>query len=618
MSKSLFTEKSKGLLRFITCGSVDDGKSTLVGRLLYDAKRLFEDQLNALSELSEKHGTAGNGNLDFALLVDGLQAEIEQGITIDVAYRFFATDKRKFIIADTPGHAQYTRNMVTGASTADLAILLVDARQGILTQTRRHAALAALLGIQQIVLAVNKIDLVGYDEVTFKAICADFAVLCNHLDIKESFAIPISALKGDNISILSKATPWYNGPTLLTHLEEVAQPLIDYQNQPFRFPVQWINRPHLDFRGLSGTIASGQINPGDDVIALPSAKSAKIARIVSFDGDLKQAQAGQAVTLLLDRELDISRGDMICTPKERAEVADQFQAKLVWMHEEPLYPGRAYWLKLGTSLVNATITTIKHKVNITSFEHNPAKTLELNAIGLVTLSLEKPLAFDRYTECPPTGSFILIDRFNNATVGAGMLDFALRRTENLHLQALDICKKQRATQKMQKPKILWFTGLSGSGKSTIANLVEKKLFALGKHCYLLDGDNIRHGLNRDLGFTNTDRIENIRRISEVSRLMVDAGLIVLVSFISPFRSERAFARCLVEKDEFIEIFVDTPLEICEQRDAKGLYAKARAGNLKNFTGIDSSYEIPENPELHLCGCDALEDLAQKVVIATLG
>ncbi len=610
----LFVDAPNGLLRFITCGSVDDGKSTLIGRLLYDSKLLLDDQVSALELASKRFGTTGEGNLDFALLVDGLQAEVEQGITIDVAYRFFATDKRKFIVADTPGHEQYTRNMVTGASTADLAVLLVDARQGVVTQTRRHAYIAALLGVRTVVMAVNKMDLVDYDEDVFRQIRADFAGLASLLNLAQTHAIPVSALKGDNISSQAPTMPWYTGPSLLEFLETAPQTQSDFTRQPFRFPVQWVNRPHLDFRGYSGCVASGQIAVGDAILALPSAKSSTVKRIVSFDGDMQRARAGQAVTLVLDDELDISRGDLLCAPKDRAEVSDQFMATLVWMDEKPLLPGRSYLMKLATKTLPTTVSSIKHAININSFEKTAAKTLTLNEIAEVNLSLETEIAFDAYEENHQTGGFILIDRMTNATVAAGMLSFALRRAQNLHRQALNISKPQRAEQKGQKPRVLWFTGLSGSGKSTVANLVEQKLFAEGHHCMILDGDNVRHGLNRDLGFTDADRVENIRRIAEVAKLMVEAGLIVLVSFISPFRSERRMARDLMEEGEFVEVFVDTPLEVCEQRDVKGLYAKARAGEIKNFTGIDSPYEAPQDAELHLKSAEASADaLADKVL-----
>jgi bifunctional enzyme CysN/CysC len=593
----LAAHETKSLLRFITCGSVDDGKSTLIGRLLYDSKMIFEDQLAALAADSKRHGTQG-GDIDFALLVDGLAAEREQGITIDVAYRFFSTDRRKFIVADTPGHEQYTRNMVTGASTAELAVILVDARQGVLTQTRRHSYLVALLGIRHVVLAVNKMDLVGYDESAFDAIVDDYRAFAAKVGLGAVTAIPISGLKGDNIAAASQAMPWYRGPTLLEHLETVE---VDDASAaaPLRFPVQWVNRPNLDFRGYAGMIAAGSVVPGDRVRLLPSGREAAIARIVSFDGDLPRAVAGQSVTLTLDREVDVSRGDMIAAAEAPAEVADQFETVIVWMADEPLLAGRPYWLKIGTKSVSATITEIKHQVNVNTLETQPAKTLALNAIGACNVQTDQPIAFDPYESNRDTGGFILIDRMTNATVGAGMIRFALRRSHNIHWQALDVNKAARAAMNGQRPAVLWFTGLSGAGKSTIANLVEKRLHALGRRTYTLDGDNVRHGLNRDLGFTDADRVENIRRVAEVAKLMVDAGLVVITSFISPFRAERALARELMAAGEFIEVFVDTPLAEAEKRDVKGLYKKARAGELKNFTGIDSPYEPPEAPEIRI-------------------
>jgi bifunctional enzyme CysN/CysC len=593
----LAAHETKSLLRFITCGSVDDGKSTLIGRLLYDSKMIFEDQLAALSADSVRHGTQG-GDIDFALLVDGLAAEREQGITIDVAYRFFSTDRRKFIVADTPGHEQYTRNMVTGASTADLAVILVDARQGVLTQTRRHSYLVGLLGIRHVVLAVNKMDLVGYDAGRFDAIVDAYRDFAGRVGLHDVAAIPISGLKGDNIALRSAAMSWYAGPTLIEHLETVPVDEAD-AGGAFRFPVQWVNRPNLDFRGYAGLIAAGTVRPGDRVRVLPSGREAAVARIVAFDGDLPQATAGQSVTLTLDRELDVSRGDMIAGADAPAEVADQFETTLIWMADEPLLAGRPYWLKLGTKTVSATVTEIKYQVNVNSLEKLPAKTLALNAIGVCNLQTDQPLAFDPYEANRDTGGFILIDRLTNATVGAGLIRFALRRSQNIHWQALDIGKAARAAMNGQRPLVLWFTGLSGAGKSTIANLVEKRLHALGRRTYTLDGDNVRHGLNRDLGFTDADRVENIRRVAEVAKLMVDAGLIVITSFISPFRAERQLARDLLGEGEFVEVFVDTPLAEAERRDVKGLYKKARAGELKNFTGIDSPYEPPEAPEIHI-------------------
>jgi bifunctional enzyme CysN/CysC len=593
----LHQHQHKSLLRFITCGSVDDGKSTLIGRLLYDSKMIFEDQLAALEADSKKVGTQG-GELDFALLVDGLAAEREQGITIDVAYRFFSTDKRKFIVADTPGHEQYTRNMVTGASTADLAVILIDARKGVLTQTRRHSYLVSLIGIRKVMLAINKMDLVNYSEDVFNRIVDDYTKFARQIGLEDFMAIPVSGLRGDNITSPSENTPWYHGPTLMGYLETVE--IDDHaRHRPLRFPVQWVNRPNLDFRGFAGTIASGVVHQGDQVRVLPSGRASTVTRIVTMDGDLPQAAAGQSVTLTLADEIDISRGDLIATPENLPGVADQFETVIVWMSDEPMLPGRPYWLKIGTKQVSATITEPKYKVNVNTLEHLAAKKLELNEIGVCNISLDQAIAFDAYTECRETGSFILIDRLSNSTVGAGMIHFALRRSQNIHWQALDVNKKSRAALKGQQPAVLWLTGLSGAGKSTIANLVEKKLLALGKHTYLLDGDNVRHGLNRDLGFTDEDRVENIRRVAELSKLMVDAGLIVLVSFISPFRAERRLARGLFEPREFHEVHVDTPIAVAETRDPKGLYKKARRGELKHFTGIDSPYEAPEHPEIYL-------------------
>jgi bifunctional enzyme CysN/CysC len=611
----LHAHEHKSLLRFITCGSVDDGKSTLIGRLLYDSKMIFEDQLAALEADSKKVGTQG-GEIDFALLVDGLAAEREQGITIDVAYRFFSTDKRKFIVADTPGHEQYTRNMVTGASTADLAVILIDARKGVLVQTRRHSYLVSLLGIRKIVLAINKMDLVDYSKEVFERIVAEYAAFAERIGLTDIVAIPVSGLKGDNITSPSDHTPWYHGPILMAYLETVD---IDdsAQRQPFRLPVQWVNRPNLDFRGFAGTIASGVIRKGDKVRVLPSARESKVTRIVTMDGDLEHAVAGQAVTLTLADEIDISRGDIIAKPESLPGVADQFEATIIWMAAEPMLPGRPLWLKIGTKQATATITEPKYKVNVNTMEHLAAKKLDLNEIGICNLSLDQPIAFDPYAENRETGSFILIDRLTNATVGAGLIHFALRRSQNIHWQALDVNKRSRAEAKHQKAAVLWFTGLSGAGKSTIANLVEKQLLALGKHTYLLDGDNVRHGLNRDLGFTDADRVENIRRVGEVSRLMVDAGLIVLVSFISPFRAERRMARSLVEAGEFFEVHVDTPLAVAEQRDVKGLYKKARRGELKNFTGIDSPYEPPEHPEIYLDTTQATPEQAAAQIVEAL-
>jgi bifunctional enzyme CysN/CysC len=593
----LKAHEHKSLLRFLTCGSVDDGKSTLIGRLLYDSKMIFEDQLAALEADSRKIGTQG-GEIDFALLVDGLAAEREQGITIDVAYRFFSTDKRKFIVADTPGHEQYTRNMVTGASTADAAVILIDARKGVLTQTRRHSYLVKLLGIRHVVLAINKMDLVDWSKDVFDAILQEYSEFAGRIGLTGFTPIPMSALKGDNITARSDAAPWYDGPALLPLLEIL--PVEDaLREKPFRMPVQWVNRPNLDFRGFSGFVSSGVVRPGDKLKALPSGRESTVERIVTLDGDLDQAVAGQSITLTLRDEIDISRGDVLAASGAPPEVADQFESTIVWFDDENLLPGRPYLLKLGARTVQAQITEPKYKVNVNTLEQLAAKHLELNEIGVCNLALSTPIAFDPYAENHDLGGFILIDRLSNRTVGAGMLHFALRRSQNVHWQALDIDKAARARQKGQKGRVVWFTGLSGSGKSTIANLVEKRLHADGRHTYILDGDNVRHGLNKDLGFTDDDRVENIRRVAEVAKLMVDAGLIVLVSFISPFRAERRLARELVGEGEFIEVFVDTPLSVAESRDVKGLYKKARAGQLKNFTGIDSPYEAPENPEVHV-------------------
>ena len=593
----LHQHQHKSLLRFLTCGSVDDGKSTLIGRLLYDSKMIFEDQLAALEADSKKVGTQG-GDIDFALLVDGLSAEREQGITIDVAYRFFSTDKRKFIVADTPGHEQYTRNMVTGASTADAAIILIDARKGVLTQTRRHSYLVSLLGIRHVVLAINKMDLVDFSQARFDEILADYRAFAAQIGITEFTAIPMSALKGENITEPSAKMAWYSGPPLLRWLEE-APVEDDLQARPFRMPVQWVNRPDLDFRGFSGLVASGVIRPGDRIKALPSGRESTVARIVTKGGDLPEAVAGLSVTLTLNDEIDISRGDVIALAGQPPEVADQFETTIVWFDDEPLLPGRPYLMKLGARTVTAQVAEPKYKVNVNTLEKLAATRLELNEIGVCNLSLSAPIAFDPYVDNKDLGGFILIDRLSNRTVGAGMLHFALRRSQNIHWQAMDVDKAARATAMGHKGRVIWFTGLSGSGKSTIANLLEKRLHAEGRHTYVLDGDNVRHGLNRDLGFTDADRVENIRRVAEVSRLMVDAGLIVLVSFISPFRAERQLARERVEDGEFVEVFVDTPLAEAEKRDVKGLYAKARAGELKNFTGIDSPYEAPEAPEIHI-------------------
>lgn len=594
----LEAHQHKTMLRFITCGSVDDGKSTLIGRLLYDSKMIFEDQLAALEADSQKLGTQGQ-QIDFALLVDGLAAEREQGITIDVAYRFFATEKRKFIVADTPGHEQYTRNMVTGASTADLAIILIDARKGILTQTRRHSYLAHLIGIKKIVLAINKMDLVDYDQTRFDEICAAYNDFASSIGVEAFTAIPISGLAGDNIADSSARTPWYDGPSLLSHLENVELDQTLAADKPFRMPVQWVNRPNLDFRGFSGQIASGTIAQGDMVRVVPSGKTTKIARIVTMDGDLPMAVAGQSVTLTFDDEIDCSRGDVIAIADAPPMVADQFESTLVWMDETVLLPGRNYIMKIGTQTVEASVLSLKYQINVNNTEHLAVKTLALNDIGVVEIGTTRPIVFEAYGDNRDLGGFILIDKMSHATIAAGMLHFSLRRAQNVHWQASDIDRQAHAAQKNQKPRVLWFTGLSGSGKSTIANALEKRLYQDGQHSFLLDGDNVRHGLNKDLGFTNAARVENIRRVGEVAKLMTDAGLIVLTAFISPFQAEREMVRNMLPEGEFIEIFVDTPLAVAEQRDVKGLYKKARAGDLKNFTGIDSPYEAPSAPEIHI-------------------
>jgi bifunctional enzyme CysN/CysC len=606
----------KSILRFITCGSVDDGKSTLIGRLLYESKMLFEDQLAAVAADSRRWGTQGR-EIDLALLVDGLAAEREQGITIDVAYRFFSTDRRKFIVADTPGHEQYTRNMVTGASTADVAVILIDARKGVLTQTRRHGTIVSLLGIRHVVLAVNKMDLVGYEEKIYQSIIDDASRFARALNFETITPIPMSALNGANIVQPSAAMPWYRGSTLMAFLETVSVDDSPARQGPFRFPVQWVNRPSPDFRGFAGTVAGGAIQPGDRVRVLPSGKESRLARIVTLGGDLDRAFAGQSVTLTLTDEIDASRGDVIVAAQAPAEVADQFEAVLVWMQEEPLFPGRPCLMKVGTQTVTATVTDIKYQINVNTMEHLAAKKLDLNGIAVCNIALDRVIAFDPYCENRETGSFIFIDRMSNGTAGAGMLHFALRRAHNIHLQHVDVDKDARAAMKRQKACVLWFTGLSGAGKSTISNLVEKRLHAMGKHTYLLDGDNVRLGLNKDLGFTEVDRVENIRRVAEVAKLMVDAGLIVLTAFISPFRAEREMARTLFKDGEFIEIHVDTPLSVAEQRDPKGLYEKARRGELVNFTGIDSPYERPDTPELRLQGASPSPDALAGEVIALM-
>ena len=612
----LLQHQHKSLLRFITCGSVDDGKSTVIGRLLYDSKMIFEDQLAALERDSKRVGTQGQ-EIDFALLVDGLAAEREQGITIDVAYRYFSTEKRKFIVADTPGHEQYTRNMITGASTADLAVILVDARKGILTQTKRHSYLAHLIGIRHLVLAVNKMDLVGYDQATYDRIVADYATFAESIGIADFTPMPISGFKGDNITAPSANTPWYDGPTLINHLDTVTIDVSEDQAGAFRMPVQWVNRPNLDFRGFSGLVASGSIAPGDPVRILPGRRTSTIARVVAFGGDLPRAVAGQSVTLTLADEIDCSRGDVIVAAESPAEAADQFEATVVWMADEEMLPGRPYWLKLATQTVTATVQQPKYQINVNTMERLAAKTLELNAIGVANLSTDRPLVFEPYADNRQLGGFILVDKITNATVAAGMLHFSLRRAQNVHWQATDIGREAHAALKNQKAAVLWFTGLSGAGKSTIANLVEMKLARMNRHTFLLDGDNVRHGLNRDLGFTDADRVENIRRVGEVAKLMTDAGLIVITAFISPFRAEREMVRQMMAPGEFIEVHIDTPLAEAERRDVKGLYAKARAGKLANFTGIDSPYEAPANPEIRIDTTGMTPDEAADAIVAML-
>ena len=604
--------ESKSLLRFITCGSVDDGKSTLIGRLLHDNKLLFDDQLAALTKDSQRHGTQGD-QFDYALLLDGLEAEREQGITIDVAYRYFNTERRKFIVADCPGHEQYTRNMATGASTADVAIVLVDARKGLLTQTRRHSYIVSLLGIKHVVLAVNKMDLVDYDQGVFDDILAQYQVLAEQLNIASVTAIPLSALKGDNVILNSEAMPWYSGPSLLEHLETVEVQALD-DSKGFRLPVQWVCRPNQNFRGFAGNIAAGEIKVGDDIVVTPSGVRSKVASIIRGDQEVTHAHRGHAVIISLKDEIDISRGDVISVANDPPPISDQVAAHVLWLSDTPLLPGRGYWLKLATRTVSAQISEIKHKIDVNTQDFLAAKRLELNEVAYCNLSFDHAITFESYQDNPTLGSFILIDRQTNATDACGTIDFALRRAANLHWQAITVDKSARSLIKGQTARCLWFTGLSGSGKSTIANLVEKRLHALGHHTYLLDGDNVRHGLNKDLGFTDEDRVENIRRVAQVAKLMTDAGLIVLVSFISPFRSERDMARTLFAPGEFAEVFVDTPLEICEQRDVKGLYEKARAGMIPNFTGIDSPYETPEHPEFHLLTVEhSVEELAEIIV-----
>ena len=617
----LVQHEHKTMLRFITCGSVDDGKSTLIGRLLYDSKMIFEDQLDALQSDSKKVGTQGQ-EIDFALLVDGLAAEREQGITIDVAYRFFNTEKRKFIVADCPGHEQYTRNMVTGASTADLAVILIDARKGVLVQTRRHSYLCHLIGIKNIVLAVNKMDLVDYSQEVFDKIVEEYGEFAREIGIESFTALPISGFKGDNITTLSEKTPWYKAPhyagiTLVEHLETVEVLSSVDADKPFRLPVQWVNRPNLDFRGFSGLIATGSVRAGDKIRVLPSGKTSTITRVVTYDGDLEEAVAGQSVTVCFADEIDCSRGSVISIADNPPQTADQFEATFVWMADEAMVPGRAYWLKVGTQMVSATVQEPKYEVNVNTMEKLAAKTLELNAIGVAELTTDKQIVFEAYADNRTLGGFILIDKMTNATVAAGMIHFSLRRSQNVHWQAVDIDRKQHAGLKNQRPAVLWFTGLSGSGKSTIANLVEKKLHRMNRHTFLLDGDNVRHGLNKDLGFTEADRIENIRRVGEVSKLMTDAGLIVITAFISPFQADREMVRSMLPEGEFFEVFIDTPLKVAEARDVKGLYKKARSGELKNFTGIDSPYEAPRNPEIRIDTTVISPEEAANLIVDTL-
>jgi len=612
VSSWLARQQVRPLLRFIACGSVDDGKSTLIGRLLYENGAVFDDQLRTLEADSRRHGTQG-ARIDYALLLDGLAAEREQGITIDVAWRYFDSAHRKYIVADCPGHAQYTRNMATGASTADLAIVLVDARKGLLAQTRRHSYIVSLFGVRQVVLAVNKMDLVDYDEAVFTRIADEYLELAAGLNIDAVQCIPLSALEGDHLTARSPKMPWYDGPSLMQHLDHVPLPAAD-EGTALRLPVQWVNRPHADFRGFSGTLAAGRVQPGDAVVVLPSARTSTIAEVLGPDGPLPRAHAGQAVTVTLSDEIDVSRGDVIAAADARPQVADQFAAHLLWMDDAVLLPGRSYWMQIGARSVSASVSQIRWRVDVNTHEHLAARKLELNEVGHCHLSLSAPIAFEPYADNRTLGGFILIDRQSNATVAAGVIDFALRRAGNLHWQALDVDKAARAQIKGQTPKVLWFTGLSGAGKSTLANRVEQMLHARGCHTFILDGDNLRHGLNRDLGFTAEDRVENIRRVAEVARLMVDAGLIVLVSFISPFRAERRMARERFDAGEFIEVYVDVPLAVAEARDPKGLYRKARAGELPHFTGIDSPYEAPEAPDLHLhAERESIEAMADTVV-----
>jgi bifunctional enzyme CysN/CysC len=611
----LTSHQHKSLLRFITCGSVDDGKSTLIGRLLFESHLVFEDHLAALAADSAKVGTQG-GDLDFALLLDGLSAEREQGITIDVAYRFFSTERRKFIVADTPGHEQYTRNMVTGASNADVAIILVDARKGVLTQTRRHSFLVSLLGIRRVVVAVNKMDLVDWSPDIFDAIRTEYLDFAGRIGLDDVTFIPLSALKGDNVVEQGPHLHWYHGPTLMGYLETVKVD-DDTATLPFRMPVQWVNRPNLDFRGFSGRIVGGTVRPGDPIRVLPAGTTSTVARIVTMDGDLHEAVAGQSVTITLADEIDASRGDVICAGDSSCEVADQFEAHVVWMHEDPMLPGRPYLMKIGTRTVGLSVGNPKYRIDVNNLDHLAANTLELNEIGVCNLSVDRPIPFDPYDANRETGGFVIIDKQTQNTVGAGLLHFALRRSHNIHWQDVKVDKAARAEMNLHQPGVVWFTGLSGSGKSTIANIVESKLHAAGVRTYLLDGDNVRHGLNRDLGFTDVDRVENIRRIAEVAGLMVDAGLVVLASFISPFRAERQLARDRVEPGEFVEVYVDTPLAVAEERDPKGLYVKARAGQLANFTGIDSPYEPPEHPEVRVDTTAMTAEEAADAVLAAL-
>ena len=611
----LSAHEERSLLRFITCGSVDDGKSTLIGRLLYESHLVFEDHLVTLEADSKKIGTQA-GELDFALLVDGLAAEREQGITIDVAYRYFTTERRKFIVADTPGHEQYTRNMVTGASTADLAVILVDARKGVLTQTRRHSYLVALLGIEHVVVAVNKLDLVDYDQAVFTTIEADYRAFAARIGLRDITCVPVSALRGDNIIKASTRTPWYSGPTLLRHLEDVAIEQNE-DEQPFRMPVQWVNRPNLDFRGFSGLITSGTVRPGDSIRVMPSARTTQVTTVSTFDGDLQEARSGQSVTLVLADEIDVSRGDLLCADSQAACIADQFEAHVIWMHENELVPGRPYLAKIGSCSVSVNIAAPKYRIDVNTLDHLAAKALKLNEIGVATITTDRPIAFDPYDAHRDTGGMVIVDRLTNATVGVALLHFALRRSQNIHWQAIDVTPESRSKSMGHGPAIIWFTGLSGAGKSTIANRTEQRLQALGVHTYMLDGDNVRHGLNHDLGFTESDRIENIRRVAEVARLMADAGLVVLVSFISPFRAERQLARERAGEVPFCEVFVDTPLDVAEARDPKGLYLKARTGELTNFTGIDSPYERPERPELRIDTTNTSSDEAAEQLVEQL-